>query len=286
MIKRILLLAATLCTFSALAEEVKIGKCDTSQCKDYFNDYKRYAKSHIDAAAMLGDMYLNGYGTEIDKEEALDAYMKAARWGSVLGRYKAGLLLLTSEDEDDRDKGLTYLSDAAKRGHPNAIYFMGEVLSNDRYGFKNLEVADDWIAASIKSQNRNVIYVLSRLNEEGVRNAEQMPLTVAAIERAPDSLFPGNESKELSAMRLPPEDSRFEVIEVNGPNLREILDHGLALFKALPRDIHKKSTGTRIRGRDCDDVFSCSSVPAENWQRFVAYSVRTPFEHALWAARG
>lgn len=286
MLRRILLLATALTSVSVFAEPVKIGKCDTSQCKEYFKDYKRYAKSHIDAAAMLGDMYLNGYGTEIDKEEALDAYMKAARWGSVLGRYKAGLLMLTSDDADDREDGLTYLADAAKRGHPSAIYFMGEVLSNDRYGFKNLEIADEWIAASIKSQNRNVIYVLSRLNEEGVLTAEKMPLTVAAVERAPDSLFPGNESKELTAMRRPPEDDRFEVLEVNGPNLREVLDHGLELFKALPRDIHKKSTGTRIRGRDCDDVFSCSSVPAENWQRFVAYSVRTPFEHALWAARG
>ncbi|WP_189404289.1 tetratricopeptide repeat protein [Alteromonas halophila] len=285
MIKKMLLLPLLTAAFYTTAEPVKMGECDTSECREYFKDYKRYAKSHIDASSMVGDMYLNGYGTDVDKEKALDYYKKAARWGSVLGRYKMGLLMLQHGEQEEREEGLVHLSDAAKRDHPTAIYFMGEVLSTDKYGLKDLERADEWIARSIKEQNHNVIYTLGRLSDEGELTEANLPATIAAIKRAPDSMIPGQSPETLETYRLPPPDERYEVITVNGPNLAEVLDYGLKLFKAAPSDIHKKTTGTRIRGRDCEDVFSCSTVPVANWQRYMAYQFHTPFEVELFNSR-
>ncbi len=285
MIKRLLALPLIAAAFFSNAAPVKMGPCDTSQCREYFSDYKRYAKSHIDASAMVGDMYLNGYGTDVDKDEALEYYKKAARWGSVLGRYKMGLLMLQSEVQETREEGLVHLSDAAKRDHPTAIYFMGEVLTSEKYGLVDLERADKWIARSIQEQNHNILYVLARLSDNGELTKDKLPETVAAIERAPDSMIPGQSAKTMETYRLPPPDERYEVITVNGPNLDEVLDYGLELFKAAPGDIHKKTTGTRIRGRDCEDVFSCSTIPVANWQRYVAYQFHTPFEVELFNSR-
>ncbi len=268
--KHLLILTLFFASSAAFAANVKMGKCDSEACVAYFKEYKKYARDHIDAAAMLGDMYLNGYGTEIDKDQALRYYTKAAVWGSVLGRFKMGLLQITSDDIEERQEGIDDLIEAAKRDHPGAIYFMGEVLSNDKYGMTDYERADKWLSESVQNQNKNVVRTLARLSDEQVLTADNFPQTVHAISRAPDSMFPGDNQKQPEQIRMPEKDDRYEVITVNGPNMEEVLDYGITLFQAMPGDIFKRTTGTRIRGRDCDDLFSCSSVHKADFQRHLA----------------
>lgn len=255
------------------AETLQFGECDSNDCETLFGMYQKYSRTHSDAAVLLGDMYLNGYGTEVNQRKALKYFKRGASWGSLHGRYKAGLMMLKFGDEDDKETGLKYLLDAANRGHKHATYFAGEVLSNPEFGVVDLKRADEYLAKSVETNYHAINQPLLRLREEGRLNAELLPQTMAAIGKVNASDEASDDAKS-TVRAAPASDKAFEVVTVNGPDLKKLLLFGLQEFQDSPNDINSTSTGTRIRGRTCSQVANCKSVDLEEFQRYIWYFIK------------
>lgn len=268
---------AVLASSSAVARTYEMAKCDTSDCVSLFERYHTYARTHADAAAILGDMYLNGYGTEPNAEEALTLFKRAARWRSMQGMYKAGQLLIKSSDPDDVEDGLDYLRNAAKREHRNAKFLLAQVYSDPEYGMLDLEEADVWLAESIEDGHPLVNFPLHRLQNEGRLTPNYFPLTLAKVDKMNAEYASENPEKARASqvvLRDAPADDKYEVITVNGPKLEEMLTWGLSIFSTSDNDIRQRATGTRIRGRTCDDLFACRSVFKTRFRRKISYEIQ------------
>ncbi|GGW90441.1 tetratricopeptide repeat protein [Alteromonas halophila] len=254
---------------SAGALTLTYGKCDSDACVERFKEIKKHARNHVSANTLLGDMYLNGYGTDVNKDEALEAFEKASRWGSIYGKYKAGLMLVTRDDAESKEEGMRYLRDAAKKGHRNAAYFMGEVLSNPKYGVQNVAEADQWLAVLVEAKHEIVPQTLARLDREGRLNEETFPATLKAMSTYDMAVPETDKQVEVKAGRAAPEDDKYEVIEVNGPQLAELIDVGIEFYEEAPSDLNKVTTGTRIRGRSCSDRMNgCGGAPVDQFIRY------------------
>ncbi|WP_414828970.1 tetratricopeptide repeat protein [Alteromonas sp. H39] len=257
------------------ARTFEMDRCDTDDCASLFERYHTYARTHADAAAILGDMYLNGYGTEPDAEEALSLFKRAARWRSMQGMYKAGQLMIESDDPDDVGDGLDYLRNAAKREHRNAKFLLAQVYSDPKYGMVDLEEADVWLAESIEDGHPLVNFPLHRLQEAGQLTPNQFPRTLEKVEVV-NAEYAATEQKQDNQviLRDAPADDKYEVITVNGPKLEEMLTWGLSIFSTSDNDIRQRTTGTRIRGKTCDDLWNCTSVFKTRFRRKISYEIQ------------
>ena len=93
--------------YSFCSAAIEIPSCDTSECSDYFMQYKKYARvGYADAMATLGDLYYNGHGTDKNVKKALKRYKMSAKYGSVYGQYKTAMIYLTHETHKDIAQGL------------------------------------------------------------------------------------------------------------------------------------------------------------------------------------
>lgn len=271
--RQLLLCGFLLLSFVSQANTLQFGQCDSSDCEKLFGMYQKYSRTHSDASVLLGDMYLNGYGTKADKEKALKYFKRGARWGSQHGRYKAGLMMLTADDGGDKEQGLTYLLDAANRGHQHAIFFAGEILSNPEFGVVDMSKADGYLAASVEARYHAINQPLMRLQEEGKLNKQNLPLTMAAIDIVNNADETDSDSRS-PVRSAPASDKAYEVVTVNGPDLKKLLLFGLQEFKDSPNDINSATTGTRIRGRTCSEVANCKSVDLDEFQRYIWYFIK------------
>lgn len=256
-------------SFTSQALTLEMGQCDTSECRNLFENYKKYARTHSDAATILGEMYLLGYGTEADEEQALKYFQRASAWRSTEGTYKAGLLLVERGATEDVEKGIDYLRQAAKEDNVHAIYFMGTILSDARYGNPDYAEADKWLAKSTLLRHPKINDPLVRLREEGKLTRDFFPATLEAIHHV-NSTPPEKSALPLFAPRAAPEDG-MEVIAVNGPDLTEFLNMGITLFRDLPNDINSMTTGTRVVGRTCEEVVNCTSTSIDDFRRLLNY---------------
>ncbi|HHB11998.1 MAG TPA: hypothetical protein ENK62_02215 [Chromatiales bacterium] len=99
---------------------------DASHRGDYAVAYcilRELAEQYDDprAAFLLGWMYHNGYGLAIDDEQAIAWWTKAARHGHADAWYALGQLMeLDTKDKARKAKALDYYLEAARLGHEDA----------------------------------------------------------------------------------------------------------------------------------------------------------------------
>lgn len=103
----------------------------------------------------LGEMYLNGRGTETDPAEALAWFLKAANQGHIKAAYKVGhLYLLGQGTERSLSDALTWLQRAAEAGYAPAQYELGQFYaSNDAQG-RESSLALMWLGRAKKNGYR------------------------------------------------------------------------------------------------------------------------------------
>ena len=267
--KHFLFLLSVLAIPQVNAASISYFPCAEQECVQRFKDIKVSARKHINANNKLGDMYLNGYGTDESKSKALKAFKKAGSWGSVEGNYKAGLLIISDDSLADKEKGLYFLRDSAKSGHKNAVYFMAEILSNSSYGIQNLEQADFWLAKAAEQRHEQVPKIIARLKSEQKFNEQNFPQTVVVLEvltaESPDEQTPLGHP----AGALAPNGDEIEVVTVQTPKLGDLIDTGIEYYQSAPISITKNTTGTRIKGRSCQDkANACSDIPTDQFIRY------------------
>lgn len=84
------------------------------------------------ATALLaeGRKYLRGEGVPADEGRAFALFQQAAELGSATGRYRLGMIHLTSrEGRTDPQKAATLLLPLAQQGYPDAAFLLGLVAS-------------------------------------------------------------------------------------------------------------------------------------------------------------
>ncbi|MCC2616598.1 hypothetical protein LJ739_10125 [Aestuariibacter halophilus] len=246
-----------------------VTACQTSECKAQFDRYYILARKHTEANAVLGDMYLHGYGTEKDIELALKAYRTAAKYRDPVGSLKAGLLLLTNETLYDPVWGLRYLKRAALEDNPDAIYFMAEVLTTEDYGVQDLAQADEWLVKAIDIDHPSIDALLAAIQSSKMLNETYFPEAATLAQQRMKS--PAN--TEVAAVSSYADaavvDDDVERIVVDGMSLTDMLDVGIEVMGEQPGSIVSASTGSRIKSRTCEDVYKCGAMPKDMFKRIV-----------------
>ena len=61
----------------------------------------------------------------------------------------------------------------------------------------------------------------------------------------------------------------IEVVTVQTPKLGDLIDTGIEYYQSAPISITKNTTGTRIKGRSCqDEANACSDIPTDQFIRY------------------
>ena len=94
--------------------------------------YLTVASENGDAISQftLGFMYLIGRGTERDQDKALKLFLQAAEQGVPEAMYNVANILLTKDNEKNKDEALEWLKRSANAGY-DAAYDMLSDLEDD-----------------------------------------------------------------------------------------------------------------------------------------------------------
>lgn len=108
----------------------------TKEAAELFREGKHHAaieaarplaeKGNVDALFLLAYAAESGQGMEANREEALKYYLQASEKGSKEATYRRALILLNSEDEEERLAGKTALEEAVEGDPGNAGRILGE----------------------------------------------------------------------------------------------------------------------------------------------------------------
>jgi len=268
----LLILLSTLYPLSSNATEIK--PCQTNECVEYFNKYKKEAQTgYADAMSTLGEFYFHGYGTDVNMELALKNYRRGAKYGSAHAQYKAGIMYLEMEQFKDIHKGISYLKKAARNNHAVAGFLLGMVLGDGKYIEPDFEESDRWLTKAYLGQNAIVNRQIAKLHFD----SKYYPDLTAAISEhraSQTAQAPSNELTNLDTNTTNKDvnwkaDDGTEVITVNSMALLEVLDDQLLSFEDTNPQRFAVTTGTMIIGRTCEQVHTCSTVDLNDMKLYL-----------------
>jgi TPR repeat protein len=103
-----------------------------------FMEFQKLAKSgDIDAATMLGEMYLDGIGVEQDNKKAYYWIQKAANAGDKEAEYLLGFMYENGiEVKEDIAQAVIWYEKAANKGDIMAMYNLAFIYKNGANGVK------------------------------------------------------------------------------------------------------------------------------------------------------
>ncbi len=250
---------------AALAQNFEFTRCDTAECQTYFSEYKKYARIHSNAAGILGTMYLVGYGTEPDEQEALRYFKRGATFHDADSSLKAGLMLFKRDNKDDKEQGMFYLKLAGQLGSANAAYFLATIYGVPDYDHQDTEQADLWLARAIEYNHPHIDNVIEAITENGAVTQTLYPQTWKALKRNEDELVDGEDphhDKQLAKYRGGKD---IEVIQVSAMQLEDALEYGVYSMYAQEGDIHH--SGYRGNKTCRGNEPFCRSVNLEDFKR-------------------
>jgi len=287
-------IAFTLC-ISLFANNVlaaKIEACNTSECVEYFKKYKKFARAgYADAMSTLAELYAYGYGTEQSTKKALKQYRKAAKYGSVKGQFKAGMILISDEQFKDIDAGAIYLKKAARNKDNNAALILAMVYS--RKNELDFSESDKWLTQAYSKGHVNAVGFVESLKSTNKFTASNYPNMWKIVENNRQPKNPQAEVnmeqkvaqtvdktsqpkanrvqtivKTHNSYRAPTDNSDIEVIEVS-LSLHELFDSQLASLRNTYPDKGNVATGSNIIGKPCKQTISCGGLATPRFNRYV-----------------
>lgn len=271
-----LMLCFTLLAGQALA--ANIGSCSTDTCKAYFKEYKKYArKGYADAHSGVGEMYYHGYGTEKDIENAVRSFKRGAKYGSVTAAYKLGYVYLMDTEIKDVDSAVKYLKMAARKKHPESMYILAVIHSDDTYGIRDFDETDKWLTKAYERNHPRSRLFISHLSKQTSFNQDNFPdvyeiamkrtKPVETTEVAVDDTPPAAETTQTAQIQWPEND--MEVVEVSAPTMQEVMDNEIEFFRNSHPDKFNTGTGSMIVGRSCDEIFKCGSPELSEFKNLI-----------------
>lgn len=125
----------------------------------------------------LGQMNLNGLGTEMDFSEAEKYFLKSAELENTDALYGLGKLYLRKDFEGyNPNKAVEYLIKAAQKNHVFAQYTLGKLLLKGDEVPKSAEYALRWLEEAVKNENEYAEYLLGKtllLGEDVEQDSER-----------------------------------------------------------------------------------------------------------------
>ncbi|OUS32324.1 hypothetical protein A9Q98_01460 [Thalassotalea sp. 42_200_T64] len=287
---------------TAIASNSAIKECTTNECERWFSEYKRKSREgYADAMEMLGTFYQVGYGTSIDKEQALRWYKRSSKYFSVAGSYKAGLFYLTEADYVDLEQGIRYLKKAARKNHSEASYLLGMIFSQDEFGPHDYDEADKWLSKAFVTSHKQVKSYTNYLKSQKVLTDDNFP-QLAKLARVHDQTVivantnekvkadvkadvkgvtasstpvadidsehsPKNESNSIAKTEFP--DDEMEVIEVTPLTLVQLFEADFAFFETFMAEKRDAQARKGLYRRPCAETVSCTETSIADFTRMV-----------------
>lgn len=264
---------------SSMAASAKIGPCQEQVCKDYFKQYKKYSKlGYADAMVTFAEMYYYGYGTKKSIKKALKQYRSAAKWGSVKGQYKTGIMYLNEEEVKDVENGVKYLKKAARKGHVNAAMLLGIIFFSEEHFEQDLSEADKWLTRAYQKKHPKMSSFLNYMKSTKHFNENNFPDLTAEIAENPlpveatpvntnEEIVKSTSSKVKSPENIAKKD-KVEVITVYG-SLPDRFDAQIASLRNTYPEKHAENTGSKIIGKNCAQTLSCGMTSDEDFVRLA-----------------
>ena len=121
---------------------------------------KSFKNRFSQSGVLLGEMYEEGFGTDVDLKRAESIYLSAFEMGDTGGEaaYRVAMLKLSGEDEDRKVSVVKWLQEAYEEGYPASVMFLA-VMYRDGAGVEPdkvraaelyIEAADDGNAEAQK----------------------------------------------------------------------------------------------------------------------------------------
>jgi len=274
-----LLLVLTLSN-SSLA--VEVIPCSDAECVSYFKEYKRYARAgHADAMATLGELYYKGYGVDKNVNLALKQFRRAAKYNSIIGQSKAGLLYLSEPAIQDKDEGIKYLKMAARNNHGDSAALLGMIYFSINYGHYDLAQADKWFSKAVSSSSKQAREIIETVSQSKYFSPENFPVLsqmITPLLAVNNSQSPSFQSPSTTSIAINKNNTHkiswpndgMEVITVSAPSLEDMFDGELNGLKNKYPDKYKTATGSRLPGRSCEQTLTCGDFSKEKWNYLKA----------------
>lgn len=110
----------------------------------------------------IGQMYRNGFGTDVDIPKAITYFQQSAEHGNVHAKLIIALEYISGEFlEQDIDKGISILTECADSGDKLFCYWIGKIYLDGKITAQDLDKAEKYLLAADK--NEYTFYALGKL---------------------------------------------------------------------------------------------------------------------------
>lgn len=110
----------------------------------------------------IGQMYRNGFGTDVDIPKAITYFQQSAEHGNVHAKRIIALEYISGEFlEQDIDKGISILTECADSGDKLFCYWIGKIYLDGKITVQDLDKAEKYLLAADK--NEYTFYALGKL---------------------------------------------------------------------------------------------------------------------------
>ncbi|WP_170309525.1 tetratricopeptide repeat protein [Litorilituus lipolyticus] len=255
-----------------------------AQCVEYFKKWKVLAsRKYSLAASVMGELYYQGYGTEVDLNKSLKYFRRAAKYKFTYAQFRTGLFYLLEPDFIDHDDGIKYLKKAARRGHAESAFLLALAYGSGEYGDKDVEESDKWLALALEAKHTKAqkyaefLYTNDKIHHD---NYPKIADFIASMSSTPSTKSNSNTPASLEQRNNIqwPEDNDIEVITVSAPSVEQVFDNAIAELRNNP-PASVGTTGTRIIGKTCDEILSCAKTDRDDFERLTIQLMGNNLNH-------
>ncbi|MGB5261921.1 MAG: tetratricopeptide repeat protein [Gammaproteobacteria bacterium] len=124
----------------------------------------------------LGNMYMEGVGTNIDYSKAIASYEQSASLGHIKSAYKLGLIYHEGSGvKQDSKRAFRWFRQAANAGYPAAQYYLGKLYAEGAGVGKNQAEALVWFGKAVDGGFDQARGEMIDVSENLKRTAKQAP---------------------------------------------------------------------------------------------------------------
>lgn len=110
----------------------------------------------------IGQMYRNGFGTDVDIPKAITYFQQSAEHGNVHAKLIIALEYISGEFlEQDIDKGISILTECADSSDKLSCYRIGKIYLDGKITAQDLDKAEKYLLAA--DENEYTFYALGKL---------------------------------------------------------------------------------------------------------------------------
>jgi TPR repeat protein len=280
--------------------------------KDAFNDFKRLAKSHTEAAYYLGLMYFYGYSTNQDYNLAFKNFKKA--WEGLYPEaiYMLGVCFEEGKGvEKDLNQAFEYYQAAAKNESINALLKIAKFSEEGIVIAKSLKTAIEIYVRLTKVNNAYAMYKIGSFYLQGKGLKKSMDnaytwlnkaLSLGSVEAMNYFRYLGSKSKSdirstdeiyqtaLSYLGKEEYEQGIQLLEIAAKekNLKAIFDLSDMYYKGIGVEASKeKAFTTLLKYKDLDnpELYYCIGQKYENGEGVPSSFIKAAFFYELSAKK-